>query len=138
MKHLKLYEQEEHIVHRRDNGTISYEAWYKDDKLHRLDGPSSIFYYKNGNVNYAVWYENDTRHRLDGPAVINYYPDGSVQYEAWWQNDRHHRLDGPSEILYNEDGTVNQETWYYLGEEMPVTNQEEFDALVELKKLGLI
>jgi hypothetical protein len=39
--------------------------WYKDDKLHREDGPAVE--YKDG-VN--CWYKNGLLHREDGPAMI--------------------------------------------------------------------
>ncbi len=57
------------------NGT---RFWYKDDKLHRLDGPA--IEWVDGSKS---WWKNGVRHRVDGPAVI--YPDG---YKEWWYEDK--------------------------------------------------
>ena len=37
--------------------------WYKDDLLHRLDGPACE--YANGDM---TWFKDDMLHREDGPA----------------------------------------------------------------------
>lgn len=39
--------------------------WYKDDVLHRTDGPA--IEYVDGS---ASWFVNGARHRVDGPAYI--------------------------------------------------------------------
>jgi len=56
------------------NGT---QAWYKNSKLHREDGPAVI--YPDGT---QWWYKNSLKHREDGPAVI--YPDGE---QFWYLNN---------------------------------------------------
>ena len=61
--------------------------WYKDDLLHREDGPA--IEYANGY--YKKWYINGKMHREDGPAV--YY---SPAFYQWCYNDKLHRLDGPA------------------------------------------
>jgi len=54
------------------------QYWYKDDELHREDGPAVIW--PNGT---QFWYINGKYHREDGPAIIR--PDGT-QY--WYINDK--------------------------------------------------
>ena len=34
------------------------------------------------------WFKNDQLHREDGPAVIEYYNDGVIKSEGWWENNR--------------------------------------------------
>jgi len=45
------------------------KRWYKENKLHRLEGPAVEWC--NGD---KEWYKEDERHRLDGPAID--YSDG--------------------------------------------------------------
>lgn len=37
---------------------IVREKWYKNESLHRLDGPADIWYTDNGKVGYTAWYIN--------------------------------------------------------------------------------
>jgi hypothetical protein len=64
------------------NGKFTYpngtQSWWKDDELHREDGPAVIW--PNGT---QFWYINGKYHREDGPAIIR--PDGT-QY--WYINDK--------------------------------------------------
>jgi hypothetical protein len=50
------------------NGCVEYyggtKQWYKDGKLHRIDGPARELI--NGN---KYWLQHGKLHRLDGPAV---------------------------------------------------------------------
>jgi hypothetical protein len=57
-----------------DEGNTFY---YKDDKLHRMDGPA--IEYTDGT---KFWCINGGNHREDGPAVER--PDG---YKAWYIDD---------------------------------------------------
>ena len=52
--------------------------WYKNNKLHRLDGPAVEC--GNGTKH---WYQNGERHRLDGPA--DEYASGGKE---WHQNGK--------------------------------------------------
>jgi hypothetical protein len=72
---------EERIIMK--NGLIIDEygnkRWYKNDLLHRTDGPAFI------SVNrHQVWYFENKKHRTDGPAII--YSNG---YEIWYLNDKY-------------------------------------------------
>lgn len=49
--------------------------WYRDDVLHRDDGPA--IEYKNGD---GEWYQNGKRHREDGPAM------DISNHKEWWIN----------------------------------------------------
>ena len=51
--------------------------WYKNDLLHREDGPAVEYYYGD-----KEWYKEDKLHRLDGPAVEN------VNSKAWYYEDK--------------------------------------------------
>ena len=52
--------------------------WYKDDRLHREDGPAVEW--TNGT---KFWYFNGKHHREDGPAV-----EGAEGYKAWVYHDK--------------------------------------------------
>lgn len=45
-----------------------YFCWYKDDQLHREDGPAIEYVGLHGKL--EVWYRNGFPHREDGPAVV--------------------------------------------------------------------
>jgi len=45
---------------------------------HREDGPAYIEYWKSVERIYEAWYINNKRHRIDGPARIYYNPDGTI------------------------------------------------------------
>ena len=80
-------------------------CWYKDDRLHREDGPA--FESPNG---YKAWHANGEYHRLDGPAV-----EGADGSKAWWVNGKRHRLDGPA--IEWSDGTRK---WWVDGQEVDI------------------
>jgi hypothetical protein len=83
------------------NGMIVNEfrdkRWYKNDLLHRTDGPAVIYFYGP-----EYWYFKGQLHRANGPAVT--YADG---YKAWWFEGKLHRTDGPARI--ESDG--HKEYW---------------------------
>jgi hypothetical protein len=54
------------------------KRWYKNNLLHRTDGPAVIW-----ADSYKAWYFEGKYHRTDGPAFIG--ADGS---EAWYLNDK--------------------------------------------------
>ena len=64
------------------NGLIEYangdKAWYKNDELHREDGPAVEC--SDGS---KVWYKNDKLHREDGPAIE--WADGD---KYWYKNGK--------------------------------------------------
>lgn len=66
---------------------------YVDGKIHRDDGPASIW--DDGG---EAWYRKGLRHRDGGPAICR--PDGS---KTWYQNGLRHREDGPA--VSNSDGS---------------------------------
>ena len=53
------------------DGTVIY---WKDKKIHRLDGPAII--HSDGTLEYV---QNNLLHRKDGPAIV--YPDSKSE---WW------------------------------------------------------
>jgi hypothetical protein len=81
-----------------ENGS---QAWYKDDRLHREDGPAYV-----GADGTEEWYFEGKRHRDGGPAIT--CPDG---HQAWYRMGARHREDGPA-IIYS-DGTKK---WLINGE----------------------
>ena len=54
------------------------KVWYKDGKLHRLDGPAV-----DRADGAKEWYKDDKLHRLDGPAVERTNGD-----KLWYINDK--------------------------------------------------
>jgi hypothetical protein len=72
-------------------------AWYKNELLHREDGPAVEYY-----DGHKEWWKNGLLHREDGPAV-DYYD----RHKEWWKNGLLHREDGPAIEYYNG----NKEWW---------------------------
>jgi len=68
-----------------DEPAVKHEGgdtiWYKDDKMHRDNGPAYI----SPKTGYKGWYKNGRRHREDGPAIIN--PTGAGNC-TWWLDNR--------------------------------------------------
>lgn len=56
-------------------GDAGIKRWYKDDVLHRDDGPALVWE-RNG---VERWYKNGKMHRLDGPASMC-----SRNGNSWW------------------------------------------------------
>lgn len=86
-----------------------------DGKLHRLDGPAQIDFYRDGGVHMEQWYYMGKRHRINGPSFIAYFRNGVVNYEIWEQNGIKHRDDGPADIIRYNNGRTKIETWVNNG-----------------------
>ena len=117
--------------------------WYKNDVLHREDGPAIEL--KNGNKH---WFIEGKRHREDGPALIffktqKYFKEDLLHredgpainegnfgsnIEEWYYKGQRHRLDGPAFI--NHYNKTKQ--WYYKGKYIKCSNKEEFNRLIKL------
>ena len=76
------------------NGTKHY---YKNDQLHRLDGPA--IEYANGD---KYWHKDGMLHREYGPAVERVNGD-----KEWYIEGTRHRIDGPA--IEHKSGK-----WWYL------------------------
>lgn len=89
------------------------KRWFRDGKLHRLDGPAVEA--SNGT---KQWIVEGNYHREDGPAIE--YANGDAE---WFKNGLRHRIGGPSMIHKSgfkawhkegvltkvyEDGTIKQ------------------------------
>jgi len=78
MKTIKLKKHE--IAPSNFTGIIESENgnkyWYKNDKLHRIDGPAVE--YLGGT---KEWWIEDKLHRVDGPAI-----EYSSGHKEWWIN----------------------------------------------------
>ncbi len=98
------------------------DRWYKNDKLHREDGPAilhpSFLVYRNGSLNAEYkkgdqeWYQNGKLHRTDGPAIEH------SDKKEWYQNGELHRIDGPAVVISKGDKfyQTGVEKWYQNGE----------------------
>jgi antitoxin component YwqK of YwqJK toxin-antitoxin module len=98
-----------------EDGKVSYERYYLNDKLHRENGPAFIAYDENGKVYYESYYLNGKRHRENGPAYIAYHENGKVSSENYYLNDKLHRENGPAIITDNKNGKVSYEEYYLKG-----------------------
>ena len=70
-----------------------HQYWYKNNKLHREDGPAIIE--TNGT---QEWWLNGTIHREDGPAIL--YPDG---FHEWWLNGIRYDFNDYVKIRFPKD-----------------------------------
>ncbi len=123
----KTYRLPNGKIHREDgpasiyyylNGNKWEELWFKDDKRHRNDGPAYIKYYENGNKKEERWYTGGKKHREDEPASIHYYCNGNKTAERWFKDDKRHREDDPAMIKYYKNGNKMKEWWYKNGKRM--------------------
>lgn len=80
--------------------------WYKDDVLHREDGPAVE--YASGT---KIWFLYGVYHREGGPAVETGEGD-----KFWIVNGKSHRIDGPA-IEY-ADGSME---WYINGTKVDIS-----------------
>lgn len=106
-----------------------YEAWFKGDKFHRVDGPALI---QPGSTHWMIddvhhrdsregpamicgfgsyWLENGKAYREDGPVV-----EGKQGQFMWQKNGKIHKDDGPAMFW---DGEYQ---WYLYGKKMSETD----------------
>ena len=110
------------LLHREEGPAVediaeNYRAWYWEGKRHRIGGPAITY----NNVD-MEWYENGLLHREDGPAIE--YPD----VKEWWIKGNQHRLDGPA--MEFVDGP---KYWYYHGKQINCNSQQEFEKIIKLR-----
>lgn len=74
------------VIKRRDDGSVYYEAWYRENFMYRENGlPVIVLYYKTGRKYMELWYENERPPR-DGLHKIKYYPNGEKKLEIRYRN----------------------------------------------------
>ena len=93
--------------------------WYKDDVLHREDGPAVIWC-----AGAREWYLDGKLHRVGGPAIE--YPNGT---KKWCVNGYFHRLDGPA--IEWEDGSTE---WWVDDKEVDVLAVFGYEPSVPLSE----
>ena len=139
-----IYKGNRFVFMRKRNGLVKgngRKCWYKNDRIHREDGPAIID--AKGN---KFWYKNDKLHREDGPAIEKINGD-----REWFIDGKWHREDGPAVIesdgmkkwfrngeLHREDGpsiefSDGDRYWYFNGERVNCSSNEEFLRLIKLK-----
>ena len=64
------------------------ESYYKNNVLHRDDGPALIVLDFDGNIREVSYYSDGLLHRKDGPAKIIYDHKGNVITERCFQNGK--------------------------------------------------
>jgi hypothetical protein len=92
-------------LHREDGPAYTsrcgHQEWWLDGRLHREDGPAVVL-----SCGGEEWWFNNRPHREGGPAII--HPNGVFE---WYRHGKHHRDDGPA--IIRADGT---EEWWRDGE----------------------
>jgi len=83
-----------------------FEAWYKEGKLHRVDGPALHDRYCR------VWCEDGELHCRTGPAWIR-NSQGNQESAIYYIHNKMHRVDGPACV---NDGHLY---WLFCGVLMP-------------------
>jgi hypothetical protein len=92
--------------------------WFKDDKLHREDGPAMVC-----SDEAEEWFFNGVHHREDGPAKT--WPNGGKE---WWQHGVRHREDSHAFEYPNRS-----KEWWINGTKL---TEEEFDQWLVKKSLN--
>lgn len=81
-------------------------SWYKDGKLHRLDGPA-FHEYNDKYVITQEYYQNGLLHRIDGPALRKWFDNGSIKYVGNYRNGHlYEKPNGIALVEYNENGQI--------------------------------
>ena len=105
----------------KDNGRheqITGVFWYKDNDLHRIDGPAVER--PNGT---KEWWQYNQLHREDGPAIE--WKNGT---KYWYLNGNLHREDGPA--VEKAEGT---RFWYVFGRRVTELEFQQWKSKKELK-----
>ena len=92
------------------------EKWYRNNKLHREDGPAIIA------GNYMEWRRDGLRHREDGPSLI--MDNGRRE---WWFNAQLHCGSGPAVIW--STGFLE---WWINGIQLNATLVEQWMKLKDI------
>jgi hypothetical protein len=95
------------------------EYYYKDDLLHRKDGPAVEF-----PGGYQAWYVNNLLHRYGGPAIT------FAGEEMWYINGKRHREDGPAIKWAN-----GAKYWFLDDKQIDCKDNEEFLKMMKYKWL---
>jgi antitoxin component YwqK of YwqJK toxin-antitoxin module len=95
---------------------------------HRLDGPSSIFYYSSGQMECKMWMHCGKLHSptaSDGrvlPARITWFRNGQIENEQWYHYGNVHspvipdtNIIAPAQIMYRHSGQKECEDWFLYG-----------------------
>jgi hypothetical protein len=102
------------IIVYNDDGILVQKIWNKKNKIHRIDGPANVLYWRNGTPRSESWYRAGILHRDgDKPSEMEYYNDGTIEYEGWKEGDKYIERpnDKPSSIAYNKNGSLQSERW---------------------------
>ena len=67
---------------------LTNEIHYKNNKIHRDDGPAVIEYYDNGNKRSECYYKDGKKHNDKGPGFISYHEDGRIKNKTYWLNGK--------------------------------------------------
>lgn len=71
---------------------IKYEAYYINDKLHRIDGPAVNEFLENGFKILEKWVVNGKEHRVNGePSTIKCDYNGNLFLKKWCVDGKLHR-----------------------------------------------
>lgn len=89
--------------------------------------PTVTAYYDNGSIEYNAWFRNDEPHRIKLPAVIEYYEDGNIRRECYYAFGISDRMDHgdddktlyhtglPTILTYNTNGSIIKEEYHLNG-----------------------
>ena len=123
------------IIYYYPNGKIKLERWIKNGLSHNDNGPAFKSYYENGKVCEVWYYLNDKRHRIDGPANIEYFSNGKIHHEVFYLNDNVHNINGPAVVDYSSNGNIIRKNWYVEGRMGNPSNGPQEEKYFSNKKL---
>lgn len=112
------------------NGAIRYIVYRRNDRQHRVNGPSLRRWNNTGMLVQEEWRINGRRHRDGGPARQKWRA-GVLVRESWWKNGRWHRDDGPAYRQWhappNQPRVLIREEWRQNNREL---SQREIELLM--------
>ncbi len=108
---LQSIDDEPCIITFRCDGNADGHYWYKENKLHREDGPAVIVWLSSGET-ISRWFNDGKLHNARGPAVVAELDDGTVSVQHY-ANGVH--IEDPETVAelnkYNDDPAMYEFTF---------------------------
>ena len=108
MTDIKEEEYSVSITRDAQTGQRLTQVWRRNGKFENPDGPAvSRYARENGALTYEAYWRNGDFHREDGPAIVDYDPTtGVVIGETYMQNGKMHNPNGPASVDRGSNGKV--------------------------------
>lgn len=97
---------------------VGYEGYLSDLLIEEIEEGKSKIDYKKLPITKEVYYKNNKIHRDNGPSIIEYYDNGNKEREYYYKDGKQHNDKGPGFISYREDGSIKNKTYWLNGKKV--------------------